>query len=32
MELTIDQALKGAVQAHMAGKLHDAERLYRAIL
>jgi predicted TPR repeat methyltransferase len=32
MELTIEQALQQAVEAHKAGKLHDAERLYRAIL
>jgi tetratricopeptide (TPR) repeat protein len=32
MELTIDQALQKAVEAHKAGKLLDAESLYRAIL
>ena len=32
MELTIDQALQKAVEAHKAGKLQDAEKLYRAIL
>jgi tetratricopeptide (TPR) repeat protein len=32
MELTIDQALQKAVEAHKAGKLQDAESLYRAIL
>jgi len=32
MELTIEQALLKAVEAHKAGKLQDAERLYRAIL
>ena len=32
MELTIDQALQQAVEAHKAGKLQDAENLYRAIL
>jgi tetratricopeptide (TPR) repeat protein len=32
MELTIDQALQKAVEAHKAGKLHDAESFYRAIL
>jgi len=32
MELTIDQALQQAVEDHMAGKLQDAENLYRAIL
>ena len=32
MELTIDQALQKAVESHKAGKLQDAESLYRAIL
>ena len=32
MELTIEQALQRAVEAHKASKLQDAERLYRAIL
>ena len=32
MELTIEQVLQEAVEAHKAGKLQDAERLYRAIL
>jgi tetratricopeptide (TPR) repeat protein len=32
MELTIDQALQKAVEAHKAGKLAEAEALYRAIL
>jgi tetratricopeptide (TPR) repeat protein len=32
MELTIEQALQQAVEAHMAGKLQDAEALYQAIL
>ena len=32
MELTIEQALQQAVEAHKAGRLRDAERLYRAIL
>ena len=32
MELTIDQALQQGVAAHKAGKLQDAEKLYRAIL
>ena len=32
MELTIEQALLSAVEAHRAGNLPDAERLYRAIL
>ena len=32
MELTIEQALQQAVDAHKAGRLQDAERLYMAIL
>lgn len=32
MDLTTDQALQRGVAAHKEGKLHDAERLYRAIL
>jgi tetratricopeptide (TPR) repeat protein len=32
MKLTIDQALQQAIEAHKAGQLQDAERLYRAIL
>jgi tetratricopeptide (TPR) repeat protein len=32
MEMTIEQALQRAVEAHKAGKLQDAEALYRAIL
>ena len=32
MELTIEQALQQAVEAHKAGKLQDAEHMYRAIL
>jgi tetratricopeptide (TPR) repeat protein/2-polyprenyl-3-methyl-5-hydroxy-6-metoxy-1,4-benzoquinol methylase len=32
MELTIEQALQQAVEAHKAGKLQDAEALYQAIL
>ena len=32
MELTIEQALQHAVEAHKGGRLQDAERLYRAIL
>ena len=32
MELTIEQALQKAVEAHKVGKLQDAEVLYRAIL
>ena len=32
MELTTDQALQQAIKAHKAGKLQDAEGLYRAIL
>ena len=32
MELTLEQALRRAVDAHQAGRLSEAERLYRAIL
>lgn len=32
MNLTIDQALIKAVEAHKSGQLQDAERLYKAIL
>jgi len=32
MELTIEQALQQAIEAHKAGKLQEAEGLYRAIL
>jgi len=32
MELTIEQALQKGITAHKAGKLQNAERLYRAIL
>ena len=32
MELTIDQALEQGVTAHKAGKLQEAEKLYRSIL
>ena len=32
MKLTIEQALQQGIAAHKEGKLHDAERLYRAIL
>ena len=32
MELTIEQALQRAIEAHKAGKLQDAEGLYRSIL
>lgn len=32
MELTIEQALLQAIEAHMSGRFQDAERLYRAIL
>jgi tetratricopeptide (TPR) repeat protein len=32
LELSVDQALQQAVEAHKSGKLQDAERLYRAIL
>ena len=32
MDLTIDQALLQAIEAHKSGQLQDAERLYRSIL
>ena len=32
MELTLDEVLQKAVEAHKEGKLEDAERFYRAIL
>ena len=32
MKLSIAEALQQGVEAHKAGKLQDAERLYRAIL
>ena len=32
MQMTLEQALLNAVEAHKAGKLQDAENLYRAIL
>ena len=32
MELTVEQALQQAIEAHKAGKLQDAEAFYRAIL
>ena len=32
MKLTIEQALQQGIAAHKAGKLEEAERLYRAIL
>ncbi len=32
MQMTLEQALQRAVEAHKAGKLQDAESLYRAIL
>ena len=32
MELTIDHALRQGVTAHKAGKLEEAERLYRTVL
>jgi len=32
MELKVEQALQQAIEAHKAGKLQDAEALYRAIL
>ena len=32
MEITIDQALQKAIEAHKAGQVQDADRLYTAIL
>ncbi len=32
MELTIDQALQQGVEAHKAGQVQEADRLYTAIL
>tara|TARA_A100001011_G_C13722228_1_gene600048 strand:- start:202 stop:420 length:219 start_codon:yes stop_codon:yes gene_type:complete len=32
MEVTIEQALQRGIAAHQAGKVQDAEKLYRAIL
>ena len=32
MELTIDQALQKGIEAHKAGKLQEADRIYTAIL
>ena len=32
MELTLDQALQQAIEAHKAGQVQEAERLYTAIL
>ena len=32
MELTIDQALKKGVEAHKAGQVQEADRIYTAIL
>ena len=32
MELTLDEALKKGVEAHAAGQIQEAERLYTAIL
>ena len=32
MELTIEEALQQGISAHKAGKLEEAERLYRAII
>ena len=32
MELTLDEALKKAIEAHKAGQIQEAERLYTAIL
>ena len=31
-ELTIDQALQQAIEAHKAGRVQEADRLYTAIL
>ena len=32
MDMTIEQALQRAVETHKAGKLQEAETLYKAIL
>ena len=32
MELTLEKALQKAVEAHKAGQIQEAERLYTAIL
>tara|TARA_B100000780_G_C20677666_1_gene269698 strand:+ start:299 stop:451 length:153 start_codon:yes stop_codon:yes gene_type:complete len=32
MELTTEQSLQHGIAAHRAGKLEEAERLYRAVL
>ena len=32
MEITVNKALQQGIAAHQAGKLQDAEKLYRAIL
>ena len=32
MELTIEEAVRKAIEAHQEGRLQDAERFYRAIL
>ena len=32
MELTIDQALQKGIEAHKAGQVQEADRLYTAIL
>ena len=32
MELTLDEALQKAIEAHKAGKIQEAERFYSAIL
>ena len=32
MELTLDQALQKAVEAHKAGQIQEADRLYTALL
>ena len=32
MELTLDEALQQGIEAHKAGQIQEAERLYTAIL
>ena len=32
MELTLDEALQKGIEAHKAGQVRDAERLYTAVL
>ena len=32
MELTLDEVLQKAIEAHKAGQIQEAERLYAAIL